>query len=184
MSGAHIDPDRLADAIRDASWRADESAHLAECAACRHVLNIVSAAGRLGVADMASLDSGRVAQSVLDRLATAPPFTGGSFYQIDSALRIGVIPRPARWLMGLAAAAALVLAVWYGSSRAPALTELFESPIELSVLHELDGLDEPELEEVLESMPSPAGAVSHLEPVSFDELDVNDLERVLRSMEE
>lgn len=174
MSGAHIDPDRLADAARDASWRADESAHLAECAACRHELSIVAAAGRLGVAEMANLVPGRVAEAVLDRLATAPP-----------ASRIGVLGRPARWLTGLAAAAALALAVWYGASRAPSTTDLIEStPIELSVLHELDGLDEPELEEVLESMPAPAGAVSHLEPLSFHELNVNDLERVLRSMEE
>lgn len=174
MSGAHIDPDRLADAARDASWRADESSHLAECAACRHELDIVAAAGRLGVAEMASLVSGRVAETVLGRLATAPPAPG-----------IGVLRRPARWLAGLAAAAAVVLAVWYGSSRAPSAPDLTQSaPIELSVLHELDGLDEPELEEVLASLPAPAGAVSHLEPLSFDELNVNDLERVLRSMEE
>jgi hypothetical protein len=173
MSGAHLDSDRLADAVRDASWHADESAHLAECAACRLELDVVAAARRLGAADMARLESGRVAQAVLDRLATAPP-----------APRIGGISRPARWLVGLAAAAALALAVWYGSSRGPSGTELIESPVELSVLHELDGLDEPELEEVLESMPAPAGAVSHLEPLSFDELNVTDLERVLRSMEE
>lgn len=173
MSGAHLDTDRLADAARDASWSGAESAHLAECATCRHELDIVAAAGRLGVAEMASLVSGRVAEAVLDRLATAPP-----------ASRIGVLRRPAPWLAGLAAAAALILAVWYGS-RAPSATDVIEpTPIELSVLHELDGLDEPELEVVLESMPAPAGAVSHLEPVSFDELNVNDLERVLRSMEE
>lgn len=174
MSGVHIDPDRLSDAARDASWRADESAHLAGCADCRHELSILAAAGRLGVAEMASLASGRVAEAVLHRLATAP-----------EATRIDVLRRPARWLAGLAAAAALVLAVWYGSARAPSAADLVESaPIEFSVLHELDGLDEPELEEVLKSMPAPSGDVSHLEPVSFDQLNVNDLERVLRSMEE
>jgi hypothetical protein len=87
--------------------------------------------------------------------------------------------------VGLAAAAALALAVWDGSTRvsAPA-APMGSAPIELSVLHELDGLGEPELEAVLESIPLAAGAVFHPELAPLDELNVNDLERLLRSMEE
>jgi hypothetical protein len=75
--------------------------------------------------------------------------------------------------------------VWYGSTRVSAPAAPMESaPVEVSVLHELDGLGEPELEAVLESIPLAAGAVFHPEPAPLDELNVNDLERLLRSMEE
>jgi len=171
MNTSHIDPDRLADtALGTAALSDAESAHVAECAECRLERELVAAAGRLGVAQVARLSPTRVADAVRHRLATEPG---------------PPVPRArATWLVGLAAAAALALAVWYGSTRVSAPAPMGSAPVELSVLHELDGLGEPELEAVLESIPLAAGAVFHPELAPLDELNVNDLERLLRSMEE
>jgi len=170
MSTPHIDPDRLADtALGNAMLSDAESAHLAGCAECRLEHELVSAAGRLGGVETASLSGARVAEVVRHRLANEPP-----------ARRA---PVRATWLVGLAAAAALALAVWYGATRAPS-GPTGVVPVEVSVLHELDDLAEPELEAVLESIPLAAGAVFHPEPATLEELNVNDLERLLRSMEE
>lgn len=175
MNTSHIDPDRLADAASDASWSAGESAHLAGCAECRFELEIVAAARRLGVAQLSDLHSERVTDAVRTRLLTEPAPAQG-----------GAVGGQTRWIVGLALAAALVLAVVYGKDGWPGQATIQHTPVpvELSVLHELDGLDEPELEAVLESIPVAAGAMSHLEPAPFVDLNVNDLERVLRSMEE
>ena len=54
----------------------------------------------------------------------------------------------------------------------------------MSVLHELDGLSAPELEEVLQSIPPATEALDHVEMAPLSDLDANDLERMLRSMEE
>jgi len=173
MNTAHIDPDRLTDAAWGARVLTDaESAHVDGCEECRRERQLVSVAGRLGAREVASMASGSVARAVLARLTSPAP-----------KARARAFGRP--WRAGLAIAAALALAVWYGSLARPTVTPTAEpAPIELSVLHELDGLDEPELEDVLESIPAAAGAVSYLEPVPFDDLEVSDLERVLRSMEE
>ena len=171
MSTPHIDPDRLADsALGNAALSDAESAHMAGCPECRFEQELVSAAGRLGGVEVATLSPTRVADVVRHRLAGEPPARRG--------------PSRATWLVGLAAAAALTLAVWYGSTRGSAPSGPTAAPVELSVLHELDDLAEPELEAVLESIPLAAGAVFHPEPATLEELNVNDLERLLRSMEE
>ena len=170
MSTPHIDPDRLADsALGNAVLSDAESAHLTGCAECRFEHELVSAAGRLGGAQVASLSAARVADVVCHRLANESPRRA---------------PLRATWLVGLAAAAALTLAVWYGSTRGAIPSGPTAAPVELSVLHELDDLGEPELEAVLESIPLAAGDVFHPEPATLEELNVNDLERLLRSMEE
>ncbi len=172
MSTSHIDPDRLADtALGTAPLSDAETAHVAGCGECRRELELVAAAGRLGVAEVARLSPRSVSEVVRHRLATEP--------------RASVLRGRTPWLVGLGAAAALALAVWYGSTRGSAPPgPIGFAPIELSVLHELDGLGEPELEAVLESIPLAAGAVFHPELAPLDELNVNDLERLLRSMEE
>jgi len=175
MSTSHIDPDRLADsALGTAALSDAESAHVAGCAECRLERELVAAARRLGAAEVARLSPTRVADAVRHHLATEP-----------AEPRASVLRGRAPWLVGLAAAAALALAVWYGSMRESAPPgPIGFAPVELSVLHELDGLGEPELEAVLESIPLAAGAVFHPELAPLDKLNVNDLERLLRSMEE
>ena len=82
-----------------------------------------------------------------------------------------------RWLTGLAAAAAVVLALVPGANPNSAV------PPAIAVLHELDGLTSSELEAVLETIPPPANAAVHVEASPLGELNAHDLERVLQSME-
>jgi hypothetical protein len=167
MSSIHLDSDCLADSALGVSPLSErESEHLDACAECRLELELVRAAARLGSAEVAGLPEGRIARRVVERLAAQP------------------VARPRRpWLVGLAAAAALALAVWYGSVGT-STPEIVVTELQLSVLHELDDLNAPELEQVLESIPLAAGAVSHQDVAPLVELNVSDLERVLRSMEE
>jgi len=169
MSASHIDSDRLSGPpVGPAAWSDAEAAHLAGCAECRLELEILAGARRLGADHLARFDPGRVATVVRGRLAAEPV-----------AAPARVVRHPGRWLAGLAAAAALVLAVrmWIPNAGPTSFAVV-------SVLHELDGLNEPQLEEVLQSIPPVTGALDHVEMVPLSDLNASDLERVLRSMEE
>lgn len=87
-------------------------------------------------------------------------------------------------LLGLAAAAALLLAVWPGHESGPVDSAGAVVAAAPSVLHELDHLTATQLEQVLESMPPAAGSAEVVEEVPFTDVTVQDLERVLQSMEE
>ncbi|MGQ0701505.1 MAG: hypothetical protein ACT4PM_00045 [Gemmatimonadales bacterium] len=129
-------------------------------------------AARLGDAEVRSIDTERIVERVLARLAAEP----------------GAEVRPVRrrlkpWLIGLAAAAAVLITV-----RFTVLAPTTRPPDRLtalsSVLPELDGLGAGELEEILEAIPAPAGElVPNPETVPWTDLDSGSLERLLRSLE-
>ena len=176
MNATHIDTDRLAEQAHDGSdWTATDAAHLAGCADCRLELEVIAAAGRLGAAQLAGFDASRVAAGVRRRLAAEPG---------RPAAR--VVRHPAWWLAGLAAAAAVVLAVRMGMPNGSGNSSEASqgASVAVSILHELDGLSAPQLEEVLQSIPPATAALEHVEMAPLSNLDANDLERMLRSMEE
>jgi hypothetical protein len=174
MSAAHIETDRIAELSHGAAWTTEETAHLGECADCRLEVEVVAAARRLGTAQLAGFDARRVAAGVQSRLAARP----------DQAPVRGW--HPGRWLAGLAAAAALVLAVRLGlpAGQGGASSAGGGSTPVVSILHELDGLSAPQLEEVLQSIPPATDALDHVEMAPLADLTASDLERMLRSMEE
>jgi hypothetical protein len=176
MSAAHIDSDRMAESVSGlTAWSAGEAAHLAACADCRLELDMIAAARRLGVAQLTGFDPTRVAAGVHRRLAARP-----------DEVRAPVVRHPWRWLAGLAAAAAVVLAVrsWSptGSGSPQQAGQIL--PAVVSILPELDGLSAPQLEEVLRSIPPAAESLDHVDMAPLSALNAGDLERMLRSMEE
>jgi hypothetical protein len=177
MSALHIDPDRIAEQAGGRTvWTDAEAVHLAGCADCRFELDMISAARRLGAARLEGFDATRVAAGVRSRLATR-----------REAAPARLVRHPGRWLAGLAAAAAAVmLAVRTGIPNGPGGSPGAgpAAPVAVSVLYQLDGLSAPELEEVLRSIPPATEALDHVELAPFGDLDANDLERVLRSMED
>jgi hypothetical protein len=161
-------------------WEPAEASHLESCAACQAEWALVRTARSLGTSVAAGLDTGRMAEAVRQRLAAAPPYA-----------RVLALLRRRRWLVGLAAAAALVLAVRYSRphvDRAAPPTEVAgpaatANVIVSSALPELDNLTATELEAVLESLSPPAEALPHVETGSLDDLQPQELERVLRALE-
>jgi len=135
---------------------------------------LIRTASHLGDQVVRDLDGEGLAQRVLAQLAAKP-----------------VTASPVRWmrrgwLIGLAAAAAVLLVLRLtlpGSSSSNGSTTPPASTSTLTVLHELDGLNSGELESVLESLEPAAGAITHPEGGSLDELDTKSLERLLRSLE-
>ena len=176
MSASHIDTERISEPAGGPTvWTDEEAAHLAGCADCRLEVAMVAAARRIGAAQLAGFDANRVAAGVRSQLRTQP----------DNAPRR--IPRhPGRWLAGLAAAAAVVLAVRLGIPTSPGSSRGADHPLPAvgSVLHELDGLTEPQLDAVLHSIPPASEALDHQDMALLSDLNATDLERVLRSMEE
>lgn len=123
-------------------------------------------AARLGADQAKAVDPDRIARQVLARLAAEP------------AVVPPIRPPIVRWLVGLAAAAALALVV-----RAITPSSL-SSPSSLSVLHELDDLGTSELEAILESIPATAEAIPPFpETDPRNDLDSTSLARLLRSLE-
>jgi hypothetical protein len=173
MSGSHLDSDRLAESVHGGTaWTVAEAAHLADCAECRLELDILAVARGLGAARLSRLDTRRVATNLQHRLGAA----------------VASI-RPKRqlspWLLSLAAAAAVVFAVSLGipGGRSGSGGGAPASLAGAGVLHELDGLSEPQLEEVLQSIPPATEALDHVEMAPLSDLSTSDLERVLRSIE-
>jgi len=171
MTECHIIGDRMPYVANGkAVWRPSESAHLETCQDCRLEWELVRATHALGSGVVTSLDTSRIGERVTRRMAEA-----------DSAARPGILHSGRRWLIGLAAAAALVLVV---RSWRPGQPEVKPpSPAAVTVLNELDDLTPSELESVLEALPPAAEAVPHLETVPFGDLEPQDLERMLRSLE-
>lgn len=148
-----------------ASWSPEEVAHLAHCADCAAEWTVVRAARGLGSVAAARVNPARVSAAVLARLAGER--------------------RRRRWLrggglVGLAAAAALTIIVVRGPDRGP---ELAAAGLYVP-LAELEALDEGELEQVLETLDAPlTEAGSPAAPAGLGDLDDDQLERVLRSLE-
>lgn len=173
MTDCHLIADRMPDVANGkAVWRASESAHLASCPDCSLEWDLIRAAQGMGAGVVAALDTGRIAENVVRRVAEAGP-----------AARPRVLGPATRWLIGLAAAAALVLVIRPGRPGQSPVMNLPERAAAVSVLNELDDLTPSELESVLEALPSAAEAVPHVESAPFGDLEPKDLERVLRSLE-
>lgn len=173
MNATHLDPDRIADQSPGAPWTEAEAAHLSGCADCRREVELVASVRSLGLARLAGFDADRVAARVRSGLATRPVEAPGR-----APWRAG------RWLVGLAAAAGIVLAVRLGTPAGQLATQGPSAPVLLSVLHELDGLTTGQLELVLQSIPPATEALDHVEMAPLGDLSTTDLERMLQGMEE
>ena len=154
-----------------ASWTAEEAAHLAECADCASSWRIVSVAPRLGGSAAETLDISGIIHHLHSRLE-----------QERRARRW----KRAAWVTGLAAAAALTAVVWDGSTPkndpAPVVSSTPGAIVELP-LAELEGLDDDQLRAVLEGLDPPLGSTVGGPGPSLNDLDDSQLERVLRSLE-
>jgi len=153
-----------------AQWTADEQAHLDGCDECRAEWALLVAAGGLGLDVAAELDGHHVTERVLGRLR---------------AERGRVRVRRIGWAMGgLAAAAALMLAVATGN-RGPHPATVSPSVAAAEIpLPELDSLPTPELQALLDALDAPlGGAVQGLDTGELDDLDSHELQRVLDGLE-
>jgi hypothetical protein len=148
---------------RDA-WTESEAAHLRGCAACTVEWQVVLAASRLGATRGSGIDTAKLSRVVLTRLAAARK------------------RRMTGWVV-LAAAAAIILLVWArGSIPGPgtptASTGRFRLP-----LAELESLDAFQLRAVLQDLEGPLGGSAAPDAPGLGDLENQELERVLRSLE-
>jgi hypothetical protein len=159
-----------------ASWSAGDLAHLSACADCAAEWELVQSTARLGERAAGRLDTARLATAVLDEVRTRK--------QRDRWGRGG-------WIAGLAAAAAVVLAVsLQGPPVRPPVALAVDSGAEQAVtvgmhlpLAELESLDQNQLESVLDALEAPVGEVNPGPAPSFGDLNDSQLESVLRSLE-
>lgn len=165
---------RLSDRIPDvalgrAAWTPDQAAHLRACADCSAELALVQA----------TIAIGRKAPQLSDPASMA-----------DSIGRRQVTGRRRRdWgrpVAGLAAAAALLMAVW---TRWPARPErpvsqpAHAASQALVPLPELELLEPAELDSLLERMEAPVAGSSTLDAPSLGDLEDTELEQVLATWE-
>jgi hypothetical protein len=149
-------------------WSREDEEHLVVCADCRSEWQLLARGAALG-AELPALDASRIGADVQSRLAHAR--------RADRNRRLG-------WIgLGLAAAAALVLVVARpdGIGRAP-VGPIEDNALVLPVM-ELDSLSAEQLQAVLESMQPPLGTKSTLDLPSLQDLDDQQLERLLHSLE-
>ena len=156
--------DRIPEVARgDASWTADESAHLAACEACRDELALISSALRIGVGVEASFDPAAAARTVMHRLKQEPVATRARY-------------RP---LVLLATAAALAL-VFARPGTPPSMVPV---AAEVRFLPELDSLSLEELTLVADAFDAPLTETPLIDGQPAADLDTIQLQRVLRSLE-
>ena len=153
-----------------AEWNEAEAAHLASCPECSAEWRLIQTARRVGDSAARGVNPAHVSQAVLSRLAAgrraARWKTGG-------------------WIVGLAAAAAVVLMVQVGNHRTDRATGAMTAAVEtLHVpLAELERLDASQLESVLEGLDEPLGSRAAPDTPHLGDLNDHQLERVLRSLE-
>ena len=160
-------------ALGHAEWTEEEARHLSGCPICRGEWEIVRAAGRLGAGLEGRLDPDAVAGVVAGRLR--------------SAQRTERLRRRTWSVAGLAAAAALVVAVWSGRmdrtvEPGPAVGSLAVGELAIP-LPELDYLQPAELDSVLQTMDEPNLIGSTGEDPDLADLNSDQLKRVLDSWE-
>jgi hypothetical protein len=175
MTTEHLS-DRMPDVARgEAEWGIAERGHLERCGECTAEWRVVqlAACARMPVP---ALDLDRIASGVV-RGASASgavlPFT-----------RRRAVRSWRGWAVGLAAAAAVILAValWQGSAADPQLAVAPEAGA--TVLPELDGLADAELEVILASIEIDAAAEEPLGAVPrLGDLTDAELERLLTEVE-
>lgn len=163
MTDRHL-TDRIPDVVHgDGEWSEAERIHLADCADCRAEWRLVSSMATAAPIAPA-IDPDAIAARVLTRLRDDVP----------------VIPLASRrrrgWLLGLAAAASLLLALGVWQPWQPA--EVAVAPTRAPTMFpELDQLFESELETVLASIEpettvEPIGSVPRISDLSDTELEV------------
>jgi hypothetical protein len=160
-------------ALGQAGWTPDEIRHLNECGSCRREWELVQVASRLGEEAGLSLDPTPIAAAVVRRL--------------ERERHGGRLRRRAWSFAALAAAAAVVAALWTGglengpSKPSPRGTEVAGR---LSIpLPELEGLEPAELDSVLQTMDEPTVNGSTGDDPALGDLNIDELERVLNSWE-
>jgi hypothetical protein len=162
-------------------WTEMEERHLAECADCRAEWELVTAASRLGATLQPPADPALLSTVLLERLARERQRT-----------RL----RARLWTVaGLAAAAAVILAVWTGArtasrpsaspvTRAPALaTAPTGVPRAEFPLPELDDLPAEALDSMLQALDEPGARANAYELPALAEPDDSELEQVLTGLE-
>lgn len=171
MNPCHHLSDRMPEVARQASrWTADEAEHLLACEDCGAEWRLVGSAVAMGRGAASRVNVDQVAERVIARLRESP-----------------VVAAPGRpWvrraMLPVAAAAALVGAVWFGW---PASSVQDEPAALFAVLPELDDLDETELESMVEVLTgTEADPLRPLDTAeSLGDLSDSELESLLRLME-
>jgi hypothetical protein len=160
-------------ALGQTGWTPDEIRHLNECGSCRREWDLVQVASRLGDEAGLSLDSTAIAAGVARRL--------------DRSRKDGRLRRRAWSFATLAAAAAVVAAIWAGDlesgpSKAPAVNTEVAGRLSIP-LPELESLEPAELDSVLQTMDEPVVSGSNGDDPALGDLNSDELERVLDSWE-
>jgi len=161
--------ERMPDVAHGAgTWTGAEEAHLAGCAECAAEWRVVRTALRLGDPTARRVNPGRLAAAVAAGVARER--------RMSRWKRAG-------WLTGLAAAAAVALVVWRGST--PTDTPAVAGTVAeyLLPLAELESLDETQLQAVLDALDGPLGDGGSAGGPTLGDLTDTQLERVLRSLE-
>lgn len=155
-------------ALGQATWSDEQRRHLAQCADCSAEWRVVEQASRAVSTSPPGLDPELIGARVLHRLSTEPVPSQRS---------------PRWWLAGagIAAAAALALVVLKPGGPGVATAPL-QSALELPMA-ELDSLDNDQLRLVLESIDEPLETPTMNEAPSMLDLDDQQLERVLGTLE-
>ena len=157
--------DRIPEVARGkARWTAEESSHLAACAECRAEWNLVTATIRLGSKAPQSAHPDAIATAVLRRVAD------------DRRART----RRRSWALGLAAAAALAGVIWAGARPEPGAPPVATSE---NTMPDTEPLETAELDSMLEALDASQLGASALDEPSLNDLDTNELEQVLSTLE-
>jgi hypothetical protein len=160
-------------ALGQTGWTPDEIRHLSKCESCRREWELVQLASRLGEDVGLSLDPGAITAGVLRRL--------------DREREDGRRRRREWSFAGLAAAAAVVAAIWTGSlqggpSKVPPVGTVVAGRLSIP-LPELESLEPAELDSVLQTMDEPIVSGSTGDDPALGDLNNDELERVLDSWE-
>ncbi len=161
-------------AARRGEWTIDEAAHLASCPDCTAEWRLVGRVRRLGDG-LPPVDPASIALRVRERMTAA-----GASTQV---IPIRSPRRTVYWGLAIAAAAVLAVALPRWRSVDPANPTADRTTVVAGqVLSELDDLSAQELAALLREFPSAPG-VEKSEPGGTEDLNLEELERVLRSWE-
>jgi hypothetical protein len=158
-------------ALGGAEWTPEEMRHLNGCPMCQDEWELIRVAARLGDSVGASFGSPAMVSSVLHRL--------GREQEVQRLRR-------RTWTFtGLAAAAAIIAAVWTGGLEKPTTRpagSLVAAQLTLP-LPELESLQVAELDSVLQAMDEPNVNGTPVEDPGLGDLNPEELESVLHSWE-
>lgn len=180
-----------------ARWTAADQEHLATCAACGDEWALVQAAARLDFRADNVVAADELARTVLERVRSAERGMGGARAWLRSLRAFGAQGdvrspkqrhRVRRWQVGLAAAAAAILAIMVWQNQAPTVGEAAPATVERLAdfrlpLAELDDADSTDLAAALRAFDASFEDASTLEPLRAGDLEDDDYARVLRAME-